>query len=293
MAALVIGLAALVGVSLGMLGGGGSILAVPLLVYVAGMDARAAIATSLLVVGVTSATAAISHARAGRVQWRTGIVFGLAGMAGAYAGGRIGTLVDGTWLLLAFAGMMAVTAAAMLRGHAPREPAPRDHRMAIGTILVEGVVVGLVTGLVGAGGGFLVVPALVLLGGVPMHVAVGTSLVVIAMKSMAGLAGYLSGIQVDWPLALAVTAAAVVGSIAGGRLVEHVPQDRLRQVFGWFVAVMAAFVLVQEAPTPLRSAVLTSPVTWIAVAAAVVTVTVSALRRRVEAPVRARADQHR
>ncbi len=279
MTALVIALAVLVGLSLGMLGGGGSILAVPLLVYVAGMDAKAAIATSLLVVGVTSATGAISHARAGRVQWRTGILFGLAGMAGAYAGGRIGTLVDGTWLLLAFAGMMAVTAAAMLRSRPPREPATQDHQMAVGKILLEGVVVGLVTGLVGAGGGFLVVPALVLLGGVPMHVAVGTSLVVIAMKSMAGLAGYLSGIQVDWPLALGVTAAAVVGSVAGGRLVEYVPQDRLRNAFGWFVAAMAVFVLVQEAPAGLRSAVLTSPVTWVGLLVAATTVVLVRTRR--------------
>lgn len=262
MTALVVGLALLVGVSLGMLGGGGSILAVPLLVYVAGMDARAAIATSLLVVGVTSATAALSHARAGRVQWRTGTLFGGAGMAGAYGGGRIGTLVDGTWLLIAFAAMMAVTAGAMLRTRATREPVHHDQRLATGKIIAEGVVVGLVTGLVGAGGGFLVVPALVLLGGVPMHVAVGTSLVVIAMKSMAGLAGYLSGIQLDWPIALGVTTAAVAGSLVGGRLVSHIPQVRLRRAFGWFVAAMAVFVLVQEAPASLRSAVLTSPLTW-------------------------------
>lgn len=285
MTILVIALAVLVGVSLGMLGGGGSIMAVPLLVYVAGMDAKAAIATSLLVVGVTSATGAISHARAGRVQWRTGILFGLAGMAGAYAGGRIGTLVDGTWLLIAFAAMMAVTAGAMLRRPAPREPASHAQRMAIGKILAEGVVVGLVTGLVGAGGGFLVVPALVLLGGVPMHVAVGTSLVVIAMKSMAGLAGYLSGVQVDWPLALGVTAAAVAGSLAGGRLVGHIPQDRLRRAFGWLVAVMAVFVLAQEAPASLRSALLSSPITWAALAVGVPVVLVWARRRaKVEQP---------
>lgn len=270
MTALAIGLAVLVGISLGSLGGGGSILAVPLLVYVAGMDARAAIATSLLVVGATSATAALSHARAGRVQWRTGGVFGLAGMAGAYGGGRIGTLVDGSWLLVGFAAMMAVTAAAMLRPRTPRGPTPDRHRMPVWKILLEGVAVGVVTGLVGAGGGFLVVPALVLLGGVPMHVAVGTSLVVIAMKSMAGLAGYLSGIEVDWPLALAVTAAAVSGSLVGGRLVAQVPQERLRHAFGWFVAIMAVVVLCLETPAGVGSAVLTSPLTWVALAGAAV-----------------------
>lgn len=260
-------LAVVVGVSLGLLGGGGSILTVPLLVYVAGQDPKTAIATSLLVVGVTAATGAISHARAGRVHWRTGLVFGAAGMAGAYAGGRIGSLVDGTILLVAFAVMMAVTAVAMLRDRPPPE-ADATGQMAIWKVLLEGVVVGLVTGLVGAGGGFLVVPALVLFGGVPMHVAVGTSLVVIAMKSGAGLLGYLQGVTFDWPLALAVTAAAVVGSVIGGRLVDHVSQERLRTGFGWFVAVMAVFVLVQESPADLRSAVVTSPMTWVVAAVA-------------------------
>lgn len=257
----VISLAVLVGISLGLLGGGGSILTVPLLVYVAGQDPKTAIATSLLVVGVTSAAGAISHARAGRVQWRTGLVFGAAGMAGAFAGGRLGTLVDGTILLIAFALMMAATSVAMLRGRKDREPA--EGEMAVWKVVLEGVIVGLVTGLVGAGGGFLVVPALVLFGGVPMGIAVGTSLVVIAMKSAAGFAGYLSGITIDWPLALGVTAAAVVGSFVGGRLVDRIPQDRLRTGFGWFVAVMAAFVLVKEVPPGVRDAVLSSPISWV------------------------------
>jgi uncharacterized membrane protein YfcA len=266
----VIALSVLIGLSLGLLGGGGSILTVPILVYVAGLDAKAAIATSLLVVGITSATGAISHARAGRVWWRTGLVFGAAGMAGAYAGGRLGTLIDGTWLLIAFALMMAATAWAMLRGRSDVEPKGDGQQLAVGKVVAEGVVVGLVTGLVGAGGGFLVVPALVLLGGVPMGVAVGTSLVVIAMKSMAGLAGYLSGVTIDWPLALGVTAAAVVGSVIGGRLVDRIPQDRLRHAFGWFVAVMSVFVLVQEAPAGLRDAVLGSPITWVVLGVGVV-----------------------
>ncbi|MEX0835590.1 MAG: sulfite exporter TauE/SafE family protein, partial [Nitriliruptor sp.] len=117
-------LALLIGVALGLLGGGGSILAVPVLVYVAGQDPKAAIAMSLLVVGVTSAAGAVSHARAGRVQWRTAAVFGAAGMVGAYGGGRLAEFIPGTWLLIAFAVMMVVTAVAMLRGR--RSPAPHD-----------------------------------------------------------------------------------------------------------------------------------------------------------------------
>lgn len=271
----VVALAVLVGVSLGLLGGGGSILTVPLLVYVAGQDPKVAIATSLLVVGITSAAGAVPHARAGRVRWRIAVLFGLAGMAGSYAGGRIGSLVDGTWLLVAFAVMMAVTSVAMLRGRRAGGAGTDDERpMATGRALGTGVVVGLVTGLVGAGGGFVIVPALVLLGGLPMHAAVGTSLVVIAMNSSAGLLGYLSGVAVDWPVAVAVTAAAVVGSVLGGRLAGRISQASLRRGFGVFVAAMSVFVLVEEAPARLLVTL-----TWVAGSAIVTAGIVLAVRR--------------
>lgn len=245
---LVVGLAGLVGLSLGLLGGGGSILAVPLLVYVADLPAREAIATSLLVVGVTSAVGVLPHARAHRVRWRTGLLFGLAGMVGAYAGGRLGALVPPVLLLTGFALLMLATATAMIRSRRTGLDNPGPAELPVFRVLLDGIVVGLVTGLVGAGGGFLVVPALALLGGVPMPVAVGTSLVVIAMKSFAGLAGYLSSVRIDWGLAVAVTVAAVVGSVLGGRLAGRVPADRLRRAFGWFVLLMGALVLVQQVP---------------------------------------------
>ncbi|WP_122262422.1 sulfite exporter TauE/SafE family protein [Ornithinimicrobium cerasi] len=243
-------LSVLVGLSLGLLGGGGSILTVPILTYVAGLEAKEAIAASLFVVGVTSAVTVLSHARAGRVRWRTGLVFGAAGMAGAFGGGVLGGYLPGRLLLLAFALMMLATAGAMIRGRGqpPEAVGPRELRL--GKVVLEGLVVGLVTGLVGAGGGFLVVPALVLLGGLPMSVAVGTSLLVIAMKSFAGLAGYLTSVQLDWPLVLGVTAAAVVGSLVGARLVRVVPERALRRGFGWFVLAMAVLILVQELPSP-------------------------------------------
>lgn len=244
---LVLPLAVLIGVTLGLLGGGGSILAVPLLVYVAGMDSKEAIAASLLVVGVTSLAALVPHARAGRVRWRTGLVFGGAAMAGAYLGGRLAEFIPGTVLLVAFSVMMLATAVAMIRGRRPMATADTEGRMRVGLVLLEGGVVGLVTGMVGAGGGFLVVPALVLLGGLPMGVAVGTSLLVIAMKSFAGLAGYLASVQIDWTLAVAVTAAAVVGSLVGGTLTGRIPADVLRRGFGWFVVAMGALVLSQQA----------------------------------------------
>lgn len=246
MTALAIGLAVFVGIALGLLGGGGSILTVPLLAYVAGMDAKQAIATSLLVVGVTSAVGAISHARAGRVQWRTGLIFGGAGMVGAYAGGLSARFIPGTVLLIGFAVMMVATAIAMLRGRKDVATSGGTARLPVPKIIVEGLVVGLVTGLVGAGGGFLVVPALALLGGLPMPVAVGTSLVVIAMKSFAGLGGYLSSVQIDWTVALAVTGAAVVGALAGARLTAMLNPDSLRKAFGWFVLAMSSVILGQE-----------------------------------------------
>jgi uncharacterized membrane protein YfcA len=238
-------LSVLIGVSLGLLGGGGSILTVPILTYVVGMETRQAVAASLFVVAVTSATGAIAHARAGRVQWRTGAMFGAAGMAGAFAGGQAAVLIPAGALMVAFATMMIATAIAMLRRRRlPR--APRPGSLPVGRILLDGAAVGVVTGIVGAGGGFLVVPALVLLGGLPMDLAVGTSLIVIAMKSFAGLAGHLGHVDLDWSTTIAVTAAAVAGSIAGGRLAGKIPPERLRSAFGVFVLVMAAVILADQ-----------------------------------------------
>jgi uncharacterized membrane protein YfcA len=252
---LVLALSVVIGLSLGVLGGGGSILTVPILVYVAGFEAKEAIAASLFVVGVTSAVSVISHARGGRVMWRTGLIFGAAGMAGAFVGGLLGGHIPGQILLIAFAIMMVATSVAMLRGRKKKNDdgaAPVKHELPIGRVLLDGAIVGLITGLVGAGGGFLVVPALALLGGLPMSVAVGTSLVVIAMKSFAGLAGYLTTVQLDWGLTLGVTAAAIIGSLIGSKLAGRIPEDALRKAFGWFVLAMGTFVLIQQAPADLQ-----------------------------------------
>lgn len=252
MLAIVVPLAVLVGVALGLLGGGGSILTVPLLVYVAGMDAKQAVATSLFVVGVTSLAGVVGHARAGNIRWRTGLLFGAAGMVGAFAGGLLGGHLPGQLLLGGFAVMMVATAIAMLRGRR-NAPASGAHvELPLSRVLLDGVVVGLVTGLVGAGGGFLVVPALALLGGLPMPVAVGTSLVVIAMKSFAGFAGYLATVPISWGPTLAITGAAVAGALAGGRLTRYVPEAALRRGFGWFVLLMGAVVLAQQVPADDR-----------------------------------------
>jgi uncharacterized membrane protein YfcA len=249
-------LAIFIGMAVGLLGGGGSILTTPLLVYVVGFDPKQAIAASLFVVAVTSAFGLIHHARSGRVRWRTGLIFGAAGMTGAFVGGQIGAHLPGAVLLAAFAVMMAVTAIAMIRGR--KQVKGKAHAgLPLFRILLDGFVVGLVTGLVGAGGGFLVVPALVLLGGLPMPIAVGTSLLVVMMKSTAGFLGYaltFSGgtvawnpeTEFDWSVTLVVTAMAVIGSVIGAVLSGRIHPDRLRKGFGWFVLVMAVFILFQE-----------------------------------------------
>ena len=245
MIALTIALAVLVGMSLGLLGGGGSILTVPLLAYVAGMDAKPAIATSLLVVGVTSAIGAITHARSGRVRWRVAALFGAAAMAGAYAGGLLARFIPGTALLVAFAAIMIAAGIAMLRGRKDTAADGEQPLPLVKTTLL-GVTVGVISGLVGAGGGFLLVPALALLAGLPMPAAVGTSLVVISMQSFAGFAGHLASEHIDWRLAGLVTAAAVLGALIGGRLIAFVDPNTLRKLFGWFVLLMASVMLAEE-----------------------------------------------
>lgn len=246
-------LALSIGVSLGLLGGGGSILTVPILRYVLGMEGHSAIATSLLVVGATSFAGLMAHARKGRVQWRTGFVFGGAGMLGAYLAGTVAHHVPAPLLLAAFGVMMFATAIAMLRPERkPRDTASKGRarraRLPAAKIMLEGLVVGAVTGLVGAGGGFLVVPALVLLGRLPMATAIGTSLLVITLKSFAGFAGYMGHTSIDWPLALGVSACAVLGSVGGAWLATRLSAQSLRQAFGWFVVAMAFFILARELP---------------------------------------------
>lgn len=253
---LAVALSFLIGVSLGLLGGGGSILTVPILVYVLGVEAKEAIAMSLVVVGTTSLFALISHARAGNVAWRTGALFGAAGMAGAYLGGLGAGYLSGHVLLILFSLMTVATAVAMFRGSSKpeqdfdllegEEEKPPQHEHPLWRILVDGLVVGIVTGLVGAGGGFLVVPALVLLGGLDMKTGVGTSLIVIAMKSLAGYLGHAAHVHIDVTLTALVTASAVLGSLVGGLFAERIPQQALRKGFAAFVLVLGVLQFCKE-----------------------------------------------
>ena len=253
-------LALAIGVSLGFFGGGGSILTVPLLVYVFGLPPKQAIASSLVVVAIASAFAALQHARAGNLRLRVALLFGAAAMAGAYLGARVAAFVDGGVLLLLFAALMALTALAMWRGRAvPVAAAARE--ISTGRLVLQGLVVGSFTGLVGAGGGFLIVPALVLWAGLPMPAAIGTSLLVIVLSSLAGFAGYVAHVRIDAALVAAVSACAIAGSFAGSRLTRLVHPSSLRRAFAGFVLVMAALILVRETNLVLRTGAAALPKT--------------------------------
>jgi uncharacterized membrane protein YfcA len=247
--AVTIALAVLIGVTLGLLGGGGSILTVPLLVYVTKLDTKPAIATSLFVVGTTSFVGMLTHARASRVRYQMGIAFGLASMIGAYTGGRIAHILPDRLLLGAFTAMMCVTAIAMLRPRRVALECDVEELIFDGRALARGaamgVGLGVVTGVVGVGGGFLIVPALLGLG-LPMRSAVGTSLMVITMNSFAGLVGAAGHTVVQWTLAFEITGAAVCGSVAGAALAAKIAPEHLRRAFAWFVLAAAAFMVERQ-----------------------------------------------
>ncbi len=247
---LALALALLVGGSLGLLGGGGSILTVPIFVYVLDIEPKAAIAMSLGVVGVVSLAGAVSHWRDGRVDVRIAVVFGAVAMVGTYLGARLSVLMSGTAQLVLFAVVMLVAAVFMFRDRShddgATDPAVRGAAARWTLIVLEGLAVGVLTGLVGVGGGFLIVPALVLLADLPMKLAVGTSLLVIAMKSVSGFVGYLGTPGIDLLFMATFSAAAVVGIVIGARFVRIVPQRALRKSFSGLLVVMGALILIQN-----------------------------------------------
>jgi hypothetical protein len=243
---LALALGTLIGLSLGLLGGGGSILAVPVLVYVARVDVHAAIGMSLAVVGTTALVGGLVHVRAGRVDLRAAALFGGFGMLGAPLGALATQAVAPRVLLLLFAALMLAVGGLMLRGrdgggHGARRP----HRVAVPS---AGLGVGLLTGFLGVGGGFLVVPALTLLAGLPIHAAVGTSLLVIAANSAAGILGHLGQGEMPLGLTAAFTAAAALGALAGVRLASGLDPARLRRAFAVFVILVGLFLLARNVP---------------------------------------------
>ncbi len=245
-------LAVVMGLALGLLGGGGSVLAVPILVYALGFGAKEAVAASLAVVGLTSLFGAAEHWREGHVRLRVALVFGPITAAGAYLGAHLAGLLSGAVQLSLFGAVMLIAAFSMFRDDGPGEDGKEKSsdgsvvRLLLG-FAVPGMGVGVLTGLVGVGGGFLIVPVLVLLGEIPMTAAVGTSLLVIAMNSFAGFAGYLGETEIPWGLMSLFAALAAVGSFVGAYLVRFVPQRALKRGFAVFLIVMALFILYENA----------------------------------------------
>jgi uncharacterized protein len=260
-----------IGLTLGLLGSGGSILTVPVLVYLVGVPEKAAIAESLAIVGLIAGGGVIPFAFRRLVSWSTVLLFSLPGMVGAYMGALAATRISARVQLILFAVLMLSAAGLMLRrsvAHAdstPHNPAdPTAPGASAGanakpsnasatkqefeTVIVQGFGIGVLTGLVGVGGGFLIVPALVLLVHLPMHMAVGTSLATITLNSAAGFYKHAQvlpslHLQLDWHLILLFAALGIVGSLTGGVIARYVPHDRLRRTFGVFLVIMASFLL--------------------------------------------------
>lgn len=233
-----------IGLSLGLLGGGGSILTVPALVYLVGLSPQAAVTASLVIVGMNSAMGAFMHRSQGTLNWKVALVFGGTGMAMAYLAAGWSKALPPTTLMMLFAVLMLVVGLFMMFKPMPLG-SDEGGRGWLVTVLT-GAGVGLLTGFLGVGGGFLIVPALVMLVGLSMRQAVGTSLVVIAMNSLAGFLGHLQGPPIDIQVVVIFVAAGLAGALIGTRLTRIVHPEHLRKAFAVFVIGLAIFLLVDN-----------------------------------------------
>lgn len=241
-------LSGLIGLSLGLIGGGGSIITVPVLVYALGVEPYEAVGMSLAVVGATSLVGAGLHWRRGNLQLKTGLTFGAAGIVGALVGSPLTRLLSPPVLMLTFAALMLAIAVLMLRrkpsGSVETESA--EQIPSVWKAVSAGFAVGVLTGFLGVGGGFLIVPALVMFGGLSMKDAIGTSLFVIFMNCVAGLIGHASQNNFDWSLTAQVTILAVAGTVFGTLLSHRVTANKLQKGFAVFVLTVAVFLMAKN-----------------------------------------------
>ena len=250
-----------IGIALGLIGGGGSILTVPVLVYLFHLDAVIATGYSLFIVGATSAVGSFSYFRKGLVNVKTAIVFGIPSIIAVYLTRafivpvipqeivQVGSfmLTKSILLMLLFALLMIAASYSMIKKDKPTtDEAPQKQIFNYPLILIEGALVGVLTGLVGAGGGFLIIPALVILSKLPMKEAVGTSLAIIAVKSLLGFLGEIGENSIDWTFLATITGFAIVGIFIGTALSKRVNSDKLKPAFGWFVLVMGIYIIIKE-----------------------------------------------
>lgn len=242
-------LALLVGIVLGLLGGGGSILALPIFLYVFEVPTKPAVAMSLAVVGISAAVGFLTHWRQGTVNLRIALPFGGLAMVGAFVAARLARFVPPHVQLGMFAVFALSAAALMLRDSLRTQPAagsaPSVPPRFTPLLGAQALGVGVLTSLIGAGGGFVIVPALVLLAKVPVKAAVGSSLLIITMNALSGFVGYIGQVAINWPLVGSFTSVAAVGAIAGTRLVPYVPQQRIKQGFAAMILVLGAFVVLR------------------------------------------------
>ena len=254
-----------IGISLGLIGGGGSILTVPVLVYLFGIEPVLATAYSLFIVGASSLVGAIPKYRQGLVNIKTAIIFGIPSIAAVFATRKfivplipaevfqIGDFVitKSILMMLLFAVLMVFASVSMIREKSKDNTEEiEEQKFNYPVILLEGAIVGVLTGLVGAGGGFLIIPALVLLSKLPMKQAVGTSLLIIAAKSLIGFTGDLSNYSMDWTLLSLVTGLAIVGIFIGNQLSKKIDGNKLKKGFGWFVLIMGIYIIAKELLLP-------------------------------------------
>ncbi|WP_353928928.1 sulfite exporter TauE/SafE family protein [Okeanomitos corallinicola TIOX110] len=253
-----------IGISLGLIGGGGSVLALPILVYVMGVPTKSAIAMTLVIVGTVSLIGLIPHWKKGNINFKKAIIFGSATMMGAFFGAKVAglPLITANIQMLLFAIMMLLAAILMIKrsfkqtANASSENNPENPNSEVYQppvckycwlwLLSEGFGVGILTGLVGVGGGFAIVPALVILGKTPMKEAIGTSLLILVVNALAGFLGYLGQVNLDWQLVGSFILAASLGSFLGSYLSQFIDGKKLQKYFGYFLIAVATFVLFQN-----------------------------------------------
>jgi uncharacterized protein len=241
-----------IGLSLGLMGSGGSILTVPVLVYLVDQPERVAIAGSLFIVGSIALLGSLPYIKQKQVDWVTVWLFGIPGMIGTYAGAWVASYMSGVLQLSIFAAVMLVASYFMLRPQANIEQ-KSDHKRHVAKIVIDGLIVGVITGIVGVGGGFLIVPALVLLGGLTMRTAIATSLFIIALKSFSGFIKYLEvlekeSLSLDWAIIAVMILLGGLGSTLGNKIANKVPQHKLKKMFGFFLIIMGIYILANSLP---------------------------------------------